>query len=326
MGYDVVNESEGIWTFRKHEDGFISAPGAGIIQETDLMSMNLLSNETGDLLIKDKSSVVIENLNPSVDIYFSENDEMPSSSHDKGGQDTDVAAANLSLSTVKEDQTMSCSSSHMNPNWLKDLKLNLKSEIIDKCAVKVSDAVSANAFIEDVKERREIRNMIINAVVDRIILVFGGVSRPLIREVRQLVVELQFIYPAMFKEDSSTGYGFGGRKGGDALAHHLLDRVRAKDGISSKAVSESVGADDSALQIKPKKGKRKLVYGKYKFELKDCNNQFTHFVPGVDNQKWYKIVPCTNAIAIRRANEETSFDSRELVYEKNREQLHSQFR
>ena len=52
-----------------------------------------------------------------------------------------------------------------------------------------------------------------------------------------------------------------------------------------------------------------------------------HFsFPGVDNQKWYKIVPCTNAIAIRRANEETSFDSRELVYEKNREQLHSQFR
>ena len=277
VGYDVVNESDGIWTLRKLEDGFISAPGAGIIQERDLMSMNLLSNETGDLLIKDKSSVVVENLNPSVDIYFSENDEMLSSSHNNGGQDG--ATANLSLSTLKEDQTMPCSSSHMNPNWLKDLKHNLKSEIIDKCAEKVRDAVSANALIEDVKERREIRNMIINAVVDRIILVFGGVSRPLIREVRQLVVELQFIYPAMFKEDSSTGYGFGGRKGGDALAHHLLDRIRAKDGISSKAVSESVvGADDSALQIKPKKGKRKLVYGKYRFELKDGNNQFTHFI------------------------------------------------
>ena len=47
---------------------------------------------------------------------------------------------------------------------------------------------------------------------------------------------------------------------------------------------------------------------------------------GVNNQKWYSSKAISNLNIIRKTNEEGNFDVRESIYEKNREQLQSQFR
>lgn len=157
------------------------------------------------------------------------------------------------------------SSAHSNPDWLKNMKRDFKTEIISKCSMKVREAIENKLKIEDIRERKSVRNEIINTLVAAVSRIFGGVSRPRISEIRQLVVELQILYPAMFKEeDSGSGYGFGGVKGNDGLDQHIMDRLRKVDrenqtkaGGSKEPVAEGV-----AVIVAKKKGKRKLIYGK----------------------------------------------------------------
>ena len=153
------------------------------------------------------------------------------------------------------------SSQFINQDWLKTLKKSLKSDILSKCALKVREAVNKNISIEDVRERREIRNTIINTVVELLIGIFGGVSRPSISDVREIVTEMQFMYPAMYKEDGAgSGYGFGGNKGVSGLANQILDRIRSRDlAATKKAANKSVGSDGVET---PKRVKRKLIFGK----------------------------------------------------------------
>jgi hypothetical protein len=155
------------------------------------------------------------------------------------------------------------SSPFTNPDWLKNLKKSLKTDIKDKCALKVRDAIERNTNIEDIRERREVRNTIINTVVSQVVEIFGGVSRPRISDVREIVTEMQFIYPAMFKDEGAgSGYGFGGTKGVDGLANQMLDRIRSRDSGAAKKVAgadTSVGTD--GIQT-PKRVKRKLIFGK----------------------------------------------------------------
>ena len=109
-----------------------------------------------------------------------------------------------------------------------------------------------------------------NTVVSHVVKIFGGVSRPRISEMRELTVEMQFAYPAMFRDDDTrTGYGLGGTRGNDGLAAHLLDRIRKVDNLS-KAKPGGGGATDHGAQASglefsvKRKGKRKLIYGKHK--------------------------------------------------------------
>ena len=104
-------------------------------------------------------------------------------------------------------------SRHSNPDWLRDLKRGFLKEIIEPCSKAVRNAVDKNERIENAVEKRSVRLEIKNSLVKCLIQTFGGVSRPHIKEVREVVVELQFIYPAMFREDETQGYGFGGVKG-----------------------------------------------------------------------------------------------------------------
>ena len=206
------------------------------------------------------------------------------------------------------------SSAHTNPDWLKQLKKQFVSEVIEKCALKVRDAVANNSKIVDIKERRSVRNDIINAAVDRVIEIFGGVSRPRIGEMREIVSEMQYIYPKMFKEEddddvSGTGYGFGGFKGINGLANQMLDRVRSRDkqlSGSKKALDKGAETDGTGLI---KKGKKKLIYG-------------------VNNVKWFcdKKPSATEAGALSRVSDEASFEIREEVYDGNRDALQAQFR
>merc|ERR1719318_1478657 len=59
-------------------------------------------------------------------------------------------------------------------NWLKEFKKNFMRDIIEKSSYNVRAAVENNSIIKSVKERRDIRNMIINATVMRLKEIFEG--------------------------------------------------------------------------------------------------------------------------------------------------------
>ena len=61
------------------------------------------------------------------------------------------------------------------------------------------------------------------SLVNKLVEIFGGVSRPALKSVRKLVDELKFVYPNMFKEEIGTGYGLGGFQGPDGFASQVLD-------------------------------------------------------------------------------------------------------
>ena len=163
--------------------------------------------------------------------------------------------------TPDEHGPGSSKTAHTNPTWLKDLKKNFKRDIIERCSVKVREAVEKDAKIEDLREKRVVRNTIINTTVDRLVEIFGGVSRPRISEMREIVTEMQFAYPAMFREEGvGSGYGFGGSKGVEGLANQMMDRLRSRD-VGAKKPLVQVGVDAEGVEANFKKGKKKIVYG-----------------------------------------------------------------
>ena len=76
---------------------------------------------------------------------------------------------------------------------------------------------------------------------------------------RELVFELAFQYPALFKEDEGVGYGLGGGKGVSGLANQMLDKFRKRQLASKKKGSEA--GEDVVLPAPRTKGKKALIYG-----------------------------------------------------------------
>ena len=217
------------------------------------------------------------------------------------------------------------STPHLNPDWLKDLKLNFYSLIVEHCSKKVKDAVNENLKLEKVSDTREVRLALIHRTVDYLEEVHGGVTKPRLSEMREVAHELRFTYPAMFKDESVKGYGLGGVKGPDGLALQMLDIFRNRVGGSRS--KKSLEADGE----KPdkKKGKRKYRYGMKYCYLEDLDLNLT-FDKGVDNDKWYEeiagSVAVNGAAKLARATEALEFEEREKVFDENRKTLMSQFR
>merc|ERR1719318_122757 len=119
-------------------------------------------------------------------------------------------------------------------NWLKEFKKNFMRDIIEKSSYNVRAAVENNSIIKSIRERRDIRNMIINATVMRLKEIFEGESIPRLKEIREIAGEMEFIYPAMFR-NAGNGYGLGGSRGADGLASHIADRIqKRKKGADKK--------------------------------------------------------------------------------------------
>ena len=141
------------------------------------------------------------------------------------------------------------------------MKSNFKEEIIDQLSNQVREAVANDDEIVDKKQRRVVRNDIINATVAYIIKIHGGVSRPRIGIMREVVTEMQFVYPSMFKNDVVLGYGFGEVKGVNGLAQQMMDRLRKAESADDarKAVTS---VDVQMGEPVKKKGKKPNVYGR----------------------------------------------------------------
>ena len=199
-------------------------------------------------------------------------------------------------------------SAHMNPNWLENLLQNFKAEIISPCARKVQEAVEHDTVFENVKEKRDVRMAIKNSIVNKLVDIFGGVSRPEVKCVRKIVNELTHVYPAMFKNDASTGYGLGGMLGTDGFANQILDAVRRIDG---RAVAKK-GPPDVDSVASPSGQKKKNVYGVDAFKYNAANVKTRN--------------PEVSLKISETSDENLSFNQREDIYDENREDLQKEFR
>ena len=213
------------------------------------------------------------------------------------------------------------SSPHMNPDWLKHLKRNFQSIVVDQCSKKVKDAVNENQKLEKISDIREVRLALIHRTIDHIQEVHGGVNRPRLSQMREVANELVSTYPAMFKDEDSKGYGLGGSKGQEGLPLQMLDILRNREGRRNKKL-----LDDEGDNQEKKKGKRKYRYGSTIFQ----NALFYIKCEGVDNDKYYEDVSSAvsgvGAGKLAKATEALDFDEREEVFIENRKILMSQFR
>ena len=71
--------------------------------------------------------------------------------------------------------------------------------------------------------------------------------------------ELAFIYPALFKEDESIGYGLGGGRGVSGLANQMLDKFRKRQLANS--IRDNDDGIDVVLPAPRPEGKKALIYG-----------------------------------------------------------------
>ena len=161
------------------------------------------------------------------------------------------------VETAVEPGEAVVSTPHMFPDWLRNLKLNFNSIVVEQCAKKVRDAVEMNHKFEKIQDIREVRLALIHTTLDYIVSKFGGVSKPRLIDMREVASELGFIYPAIFRDEISVkGYGLGGNKGPEGLALQMLDMFRGRSG-SRKKKDEG----EAEIQAPKKKGKRKMRYG-----------------------------------------------------------------
>ena len=152
------------------------------------------------------------------------------------------------------------STSHTQPNWLNHLKKNMKTEIIDQCSSRTRQSVEDNEYIVNDYDFKKVKAEIISMLMDKIRKVFGGVGKPALDDWRELVIQLGYEYPTMFRD---YGDEESGRRRVDSvkrLGLKLCDNYREKlyRERKSNLAKLPVGEDDNVECI----GKKKRVYGK----------------------------------------------------------------
>ena len=159
------------------------------------------------------------------------------------------------------------SSSHLNPDWLSSLKKHFREEIIDPCSQEVRRAVENNKSFDksELKLKREVRMSIKSSLVKKLVGLFGGITRPSLTVIKELVGELKNIYPAMFRDEETSGWGLGGVNGNNAFAKQVKDAICKIDGLSSAARRKTLLLSGEEGEVIPS-NKKKTVYGVSKFK------------------------------------------------------------
>ena len=85
-----------------------------------------------------------------------------------------------------------------------------------------------NEKIDNIIKKKEVRKELVDGTLSHVLDIFGCVGKPSIAEMREIVFELAFQYPAMFKDDEGIGYGLGGGRGVSGLANQMLDKLRKR--------------------------------------------------------------------------------------------------
>ena len=236
--------------------------------------------------------------------------------------DTQTQEGSLGNEAITGDGVRKATASttvHENPDWLQDLIFNFKEYIVDDLSKPTRDAFGSNQLnfnseAQEAKVRMEIKN----SIVDHLVTIFGGNGAPKIAQVRKIVQELQFVYPAMFKEEKGkkmrTGWKFGGSSGPDGLAKQILSAIQKKDKRSEvrKRLNSGDSGDsstsDSLDGLPSKKKKMKPVFG-------------------VNTDKYYvtKVSEEAKEALKELSNVEKNCEERESVFEKYRSDLQAFF-
>ena len=138
------------------------------------------------------------------------------------------------------------------------MKGNYKGIIEDKLSKVAKDAINTNEDIQDVRRRRNVRNEIINTVVEHLVCIYRNVGNPVLGITRQIVTVMGHSYPSLFQDkgdrtNEPLGYGLGGSQGIKQLPQHLLDRVRA---ILGKCRKQEGSSEDIECETAIKREKR----------------------------------------------------------------------
>lgn len=161
------------------------------------------------------------------------------------------------------------------PEWKEDLKKNFVDEIINKCSQDTRVAWAQNEKLTDQEKFLEVRNEIINKLVNFIADVYGTVSSPSYKTLDSVVKEILAPgYPYMFRNDEDSassnpnlgfGYGRGGLKGLENLHKNLWDKIYLKQSKLKKEAmipSTDEEAGDDQGNRTGRKTRRPHKYGK----------------------------------------------------------------
>ena len=108
-------------------------------------------------------------------------------------QNRSITAADDNTEDLDEAETTKSSTRYLSPDWLKTLKKEFHRLVIDKCSYKVRQSVTKNEKIVSIIKKKEVRKEIIDGTLAHILEVFGGVNKPLVAEMREVVFELSFL-------------------------------------------------------------------------------------------------------------------------------------
>ena len=146
------------------------------------------------------------------------------------------------------------STSHLHPDWLDKIKRNFHDIVIAKCSHKVREAVAKND---------KINKELIDETISHLMDVHGHSTKPTIAEMSEVVFEMAFQYPTMFKDEEGHGYGLGGGGGLQGLANQMLDKLRKRQ-AAAKIDASLKG--ENIKQPTRQKGKKASIYGKIVLE------------------------------------------------------------
>ena len=124
---------------------------------------------------------------------------------------------------------------HENTDWLSNITLDFKQQIISPCSEPTRNAFETNQSIfSPEKLEGDVRMEIKKSIVNKLNSVFCGNGRPKLAQVRKIVDELSHKYPALYREERGkkfkTGWKFGGKGGTEALAKQIMSALQSIDG------------------------------------------------------------------------------------------------
>ena len=308
-GYDDGKEIDSCWTFCK-KIGELS--GLNVCynlktflyletDETNHMSKNLNSvgvsserpsdlDETVPLANEDS---IVDDESKHEQEVRAENSVEPSS----GSTSTQTPALNANP-VLRQTQ-------HSNPSWLEELNKNIHAVIIEECSSLTKRAVANNEPLNN-RDHKTVKEEILNKIMMHLKNIFQLHNLPSTDDMTAIAFKLSHVYPRMFCYEEDAPIDCKKAEKVKVLGSKMRERLRGqlrKDGAKRELDV------DKGESVANKKGKKLTVYG-------------------VISWKWLKEVKVgPDAInAFSQLNSESSFEKREEVFNKYREELTASFR
>ena len=202
---------------------------------------------------------------------------------------------------------------HNNPDWLPRFKNNFFFEIVSKLSQQTREAWVNNEKISDNEKFVTVRKEILQALVNKIVCVYGTVSTPNHKVLSEVVSGILAPgYPFMFSAreggaramghgDKAVGYAKGGLKGVADLPKQLWGQIFKKQIALKKEANPSREEDDTEENVPARRRGKK---GPYKY--------------GIDNYLFYQVCSEEERSVYLASEDVSDVDLREQLYSESR--------